>query len=301
MLDESSSAFTDADLVWAPGADPGLVSGANEIVDEITGRGLVVHNRAGAIVAANDLACELLGVSRDELFERTSHDDRWSAVSAEGLPIAGRLHPAMRALATGEVVRDFLLGVAVQTGEAPQVTRWLQISAFPVPSRGVEGDAAGPAGSVAAFIDASETDAGRAATASLLDNYRVLAENATDIVFRLDPDNTLLWVSPSVESVLGWRPEQLLGTQAVELAHPDDLQALEAWRAQNVDRSLAQPMEMRCRSADGHFRWMSVQWRGVVGADGVVTGVVVGVRDIHEQVLVREALAASEKRYRLLA
>ena len=34
--------------------------------------------------------------------------------------------------------------------------------------------------------------------------YRLLAENSTDVVYQLDADSTLVWISPSVETVLGW-------------------------------------------------------------------------------------------------
>ncbi|MEI8082206.1 MAG: PAS domain-containing protein, partial [Actinomycetes bacterium] len=45
------------------------------------------------------------------------------------------------------------------------------------------------------------------------ERYRLLAENANDVVWQRDADQVLVWVSPSVQAVLGWTPEQLLGTR----------------------------------------------------------------------------------------
>jgi PAS domain S-box-containing protein len=307
MSDGKRSTPPGAALAWSDDADPELIVAAEATATGYQGHGLVVHDAGGAIVAASDGACGLLGLTRAELFDRTSHDSPWSAVSAQGLPVAGQDHPAMRVLAAGEAVLDSMLGVAVQTGPTSHVNRWLAVSALPIlADPGSTLDADGGSGDVrllgvlAAFTDVSDSDRGRAATALLLGNYRLLAENATDIVYRLDSDNVLLWVSPSVEAVLGWRPEQLLGTQSFALAHPDDQAKLFQWRAELIGGGVPRPVELRGRTVDGSYRWMSVQSRPAEGPDGI-KGAVVGVRDINDEVLVRQALAESEKRYRLLA
>jgi PAS domain-containing protein len=41
--------------------------------------------------------------------------------------------------------------------------------------------------------------------------YRLLAENATDVVFEMRADGAITWVSPSAVSVLGRTPEDLVG------------------------------------------------------------------------------------------
>ncbi|MEQ1702434.1 MAG: PAS domain-containing protein, partial [Ilumatobacteraceae bacterium] len=53
--------------------------------------------------------------------------------------------------------------------------------------------------------------------------YRMLAENATDVVYALDTTGRITWVSPSVEEILGWRPGDLVGRLLHEILHPDDL------------------------------------------------------------------------------
>ncbi|MEI8083096.1 MAG: PAS domain S-box protein, partial [Actinomycetes bacterium] len=131
--------------------------------------------------------------------------------------------------------------------------------------------------------------------------YRLLAENSTDVVYQLDADSRVVWVSPSVESVLGWTPEQWLSTRIEGLAHPDDLGSLAAWR-QNVLAGFRSglpvgPLEIRCRTGAGGYRWMSLQARPTIDDNGVPTGAVVGVRDVHEQVLARREVVASRARF----
>ncbi|MEI6623541.1 MAG: diguanylate cyclase [Actinomycetes bacterium] len=130
-------------------------------------------------------------------------------------------------------------------------------------------------------------------------NYRLLAENATDIVWRLDGDSIMVWVSPSLESVLGWRPDQLLGTRPRELTHPDDREVLTVRRGDTLNRDTIPEFEIRIQAADGDYRWMSVQTRPTQDVDGSVDGVIVGLRDIHDQVSAREALERSEGLFRM--
>ena len=42
--------------------------------------------------------------------------------------------------------------------------------------------------------------------------YRLLAENASDVVLQTSTDDVVVWVSPAVREALGWEPEQLIGT-----------------------------------------------------------------------------------------
>lgn len=131
------------------------------------------------------------------------------------------------------------------------------------------------------------------------DHYRLLAENASDVVWELDTDELMVWVSPSIEGMLGWRPEQVLGTHPVQLIHPEDREIANLRRALAYAGEPLDPVELRVRTADGDYRWMSPQARPTISADGSVSGVVVGMRDVHEQVLARQALAESEHLFRL--
>ena len=65
---------------------------------------------------------------------------------------------------------------------------------------------------IAAALLARALDEYRRTLAAESEQYRMLAENATDVVGRISPTGTILWISPSVEQVLGWRPTDLVGS-----------------------------------------------------------------------------------------
>src|SRR5690348_7538589 len=57
------------------------------------------------------------------------------------------------------------------------------------------------------------------------EQFRALIENALDLITILDREGVMLYVSPAVERVLGYRPENLIGRNLFALVHPHDLPA----------------------------------------------------------------------------
>lgn len=131
------------------------------------------------------------------------------------------------------------------------------------------------------------------------EKYRMLAENAADLVWQSNVEGVIRWVSPSVESVLGWLPEQMVGQQSLEFIDHFDHAEVLRFRAQLAHGKAMARHQGRYRCADGEFRWMSSQARPVKDPSGQVTGFIVGLRDVHDQVLAQEALARSERKFRL--
>ena len=130
--------------------------------------------------------------------------------------------------------------------------------------------------------------------------YQLLAENASDLVVQATPDGVITWVSPSVTTFLGWRPEEMVSRNAFDFAHPDELAALRETASRvGVGESISGRMRLRC--ADGSYRWVSRTWRPVADESGTVIARVAGFRDVQAEVDAERAQAASEVRYRLLA
>ena len=91
--------------------------------------GVVVQDKDGKIVRANETACEILGLRFDEITGRTSSDPRWEAIREDGLPFPGDEHPAMVTLRTGQPVRGIVMGVF---NPAAEQRRWILINSEPI-------------------------------------------------------------------------------------------------------------------------------------------------------------------------
>jgi len=156
-------------------------------------------------------------------------------------------------------------------------------------------------GSVVIYAAARDVTAQVKAEAGLAaseERYRLLAENASDIVWRTDNDAILEWVSPSVEAVLGWRQYEMVGRRITDLVHADDLHRV-ASAGSEVNAGERVSFEARYQGKDGGHRWLEVTARPVMDEDGVVVGRVGSCRDVHSEVEAWQAMERSESRFRL--
>ena len=94
--------------------------------------GVVTRGADGSIVAWNQAALDILGLSADQLQGLTSMDPRWRAIHEDGSAFPGTEHPAMRALASGEPQRHVVMGVEI--GERER--RWIEINSMPIHESG---------------------------------------------------------------------------------------------------------------------------------------------------------------------
>ncbi len=91
-------------------------------------QGVVYQDANGVLIDANPAAERVLGLTLEQMRGRTSRDPGWMAIYEDGSEMPGPEHPPMLALRTGEIVRDFVMGIANPTrGE----NRWLIVDSVP--------------------------------------------------------------------------------------------------------------------------------------------------------------------------
>ena len=81
-------------------------------------------------------------------------------------------------------------------------------------------------GRVGSWRDATERRLAQRRLEETKERFRLLAENASDIVYMSGPDRIVRWIAPTVESALGWTPDEIIGTTFHDLLHPDDAEAI---------------------------------------------------------------------------
>ena len=123
------------------------------------------------------------------------------------------------------------------------------------------------------------------------DRFRAMAQNAAELVSITDPEGTFQYLSPSLHTLLGYRPEDLIGTSAFDLVHPDDVPRATAVLTDlltNPGRAMS--IEMRVRNADGQWRHFEAVCNNLLETPSVA-GIVVNSRDITERKLLENELA----------
>ena len=140
-------------------------------------------------------------------------------------------------------------------------------------------------------VDSVERQQAEQARRRVDELFRALIENASDVVTIVDAEGVIRYASPSVERVLGYKPVELIGTNMVELLHPEDVPKTIATMQAATPTGGPEILHVRTRHRDGSLRMM--EGIAKVLDTPSVTGIVINYRDITERKRSEEALRHS--------
>jgi diguanylate cyclase (GGDEF)-like protein/PAS domain S-box-containing protein len=118
-----------------------------QVTTEILTEGVLVFDRHGRVVYANNAAARILSMSHDQLLARHVRDRRWHFLHEDGTPWPLASHPAAETLQTGRAQRGVIMGVQKSDGSVT----WISLS-----SRVAPDEQGRPCGAIATFADISE-------------------------------------------------------------------------------------------------------------------------------------------------
>jgi len=133
------------------------------------------------------------------------------------------------------------------------------------------------------------------------ERYRLLFENLNDVVYSLDEESRITSISPSVERVLGYRPEELIGRKIDELnlLTPESLDRAFANAMRILSGEKLPPAIHEFIAKDGTRRFGEVSGAPLM-KEGKVIALIDIARDITERRQAEQELRESEERYRTL-
>jgi len=121
--------------------------------------------------------------------------------------------------------------------------------------------------------------------------FRLLAENASDMISRHNVHGSFLYVSPASRRILGYEPEDLIGQAAMDFIHPDDLPKIIAVMKIQPQKDSAYIFSYRAKQKDGQYVWLETSARLILDEKtGCVTEIQAASRDITERKRAEEAL-----------
>ena len=137
--------------------------------------------------------------------------------------------------------------------------------------------------------------------------YRLLADNISDVITRVKPDGGSNYISPAVERVIGWKPEDMAGKKAEDFLLEEDRPILQRAMARVLETGEPQRVQYRAVHRNGDIRWAENSMQRVENSRGGYE-VVCCIRNIDDRkALEAELVQTLEKsrrqsrRYRLLA
>jgi two-component system cell cycle sensor histidine kinase/response regulator CckA len=118
--------------------------------------------------------------------------------------------------------------------------------------------------------------------------YRLLAEHVSDVIWTMDLGGVIQYVSPSIEKLRGYRPEEIVGWRLEQVMAPESaercLEALERELARegeaDADPRRSVTLELEQRRKDGSTLWVEIVATLLRDERGEVTGVLGVSRDI---------------------
>jgi PAS domain S-box-containing protein/putative nucleotidyltransferase with HDIG domain len=230
---------------------------------------VVVTDRDRLITYINPAFQTLLGYAPDEVLGR-------SVESVLGVPGgAGESHP--------DQVIDRLGADGVWSGEA--MRRAKDGTGIPVylSSVAVRDERGDTIGSLATYLDLRPIRRAEEKLRESEARYRALTENSTDVSSVIGTDGITRYISPSVEQLLGYRPDELIGTSPTERVFPDDVERVRA----TIAAALSEPgskrtVEFRYRHKNGEWLYLESCGR-FVPEDPSIDGMVINTRDVTDR------------------
>lgn len=145
------------------------------------------------------------------------------------------------------------------------------------------------------------------------ERFRTLTEHSHDVIMLANRDGIIRYQSPSLEHMLGYDSDELIGKPAFnminpthltrvmsDLIHPDDHHILQhSLQIMQQDPSLRPTIEVRMRHQNGSWRIFEINTNNLLD-DPIIAGVVINARDITERKEAENRLRHSEERFRTL-
>ena len=235
---------------------------------------------------------------------------RWRGQTLGRLYMGFSLRPIHEALARSRwmlalmSLTVFAVGVAAAYGISVYLTRPLARIVHAA-DRIAEGDLTQRAGvlsddevgrlaaSFDAMVDSLESayEALRASEA----RFRAVIEHTTDIIVLVDADGGLRYLSPAVQDVLGYAPDELAGTSGFDYVHPED----HAFLRRGLRIAAARPgstltAEARWRHRDGSWHYLAYRGKNLLTLPGVES-ILITVRDVTESKQAEQELVVAKE------
>jgi PAS domain S-box len=126
---------------------------------------------------------------------------------------------------------------------------------------------------------------------------RMITDNMVDMVSQTDIHGIIQYVSPSGKILLGYEPEELIGTSIFDYVHHDNIgEVKNAFRTAFIETTSGR-MEIQFKHADGSYIWLEIAGNIFFDEKKLVMGAVFGSRDISERKMAEKQI---KKQYSVL-
>ncbi len=132
--------------------------------------------------------------------------------------------------------------------------------------------------------------------------FRALIENSSDAIGLIDVTGKILYLSSTTERILGYKPEELMGTNGFDLVFPEDIDLAQRSFATILNSmGKSATFEVRVKNKNMGYRWVECVVNNLLD-DPHIKAIVANFRDVHDRAVAEEQrnIAQSKMEYTFL-
>jgi PAS domain S-box-containing protein len=112
---------------------------------------------------------------------------------------------------------------------------------------------------------------------------QLLLENASEVITIYEEDESIRYISPSVESILGYGQKEMIGKSDIDKVHPDHRETFkEIFRKMKASPDVRVAVQYEYRAKDGSFIWIESTGTNAM-SNPAIHGFILNSRDITER------------------
>lgn len=212
-------------------------------------------------IYVNDSYCHFLHKHRSEIIGKCDRD-----LLPEIYAIDFEIHDK-------NIIQSKQSLVSQQLIEIHNRSRWVEIAKYPVLNS--NGDVSGIRGKIK---DISNIKIREEQLLSEIEKYKKLTENITDVIWELDINMNFTYISPSVEQLVGYKPEEVIGmnmfgfVKPVYLEHLKQQQKIRFERFQKTGKAEPAIYEVEVKNKKGEYIWVEIATNPKIDVEGKFSG-----------------------------
>jgi len=246
---------------------------------------IVIYEPDTKIVYSNHMAETLFGFSKKKLYGKKASDQNWQFLYENGNRIPPENFPVNRVLKTKKPLKDLIFGILQPDQDS---TVWVLANAVPLFD-----DRGSVIQVILNFSDITKRKHTEAELKQSKEQYRELVENINEVIYSINTDQVISYISPVVKSVTGFDRQELIGRKLIDLVYPGDQPHLSKLMEQ-VLAGGSEHVDLRILHQSNKIIWIRASGRPIY-SNNVIKGIQGVFTDITEKKELEGLLRHSQK------
>lgn len=247
--------------------------------------GIVVHDQYGIVKTVNPAAENILGLRADQMRDVYAYDPQWNIVDSQGNPLSSDQHPVMVALATGESVCEFIMGVHRPLGDIT----WIKANADIMRNK----QTGQITGVLVIFCDITAERTNQHSLHDLKERLQLAVDAAHMGIWDWTLENDDVYWDTHLFRLFGYFNQAEISAKEawIKGIHPEDRKRIKKEITYLAKRkSTDTKADYRVRWPDGSLHYLRTQARATLNDRGDIIRVVGATREITDEVMYENRL-----------